>query len=192
MAVRFLLAFLLFATVWVPPAAADDWAALAREAYAKVVSEPGNPEFLNLYGYYQMRAGEYQAAEKVLRKAISLRKNFPVAWNNLGAVYMHTQRFSEAEKCFRNALRLDKEYSKAHYNLAVTRFKQGEYREAIELYLDLRNRDRAYVDLRTDPAKAERELEAALKANPNDPVLRAVKQRYDQYKQDREDDPWRF
>lgn len=186
---RFLLgcavALLLSAT---SARAADDWAALARETHARLATRPTDPELLNLFGYYTYRAGVTREAEIAFRAALKERPRFAVAWNNLGALYVGLERYDEAETCFRSALKADPHYSKARYNLAVTRFKQGEYREALSMYLDLRKRDQAYVNLRTNPGKAEKELDEALKKDPTNPFLLAVKQRYKKYQEDKDVD----
>lgn len=186
---RFLLgcavALLLSATA---AHADDDWAALARQTHARLVTRPTDPDLLNVYGYYQYRLGATRDAEMAFAAALKARPRFAVAWNNLGALYLGLDRYAEAEKCFRAAIKVDPDHSKARYNLAVTRFKQGEYREALSMYLDLRKRDQAYVDLRTNPSKAERELDEALKNDPTNPFLLAVKARYKKYKEDKEID----
>lgn len=190
-AMRFLLgcavALLLSATA---AHAADDWAALARQTHALLVTRPADPDLLNLYGYYRYRQGITRDAEIAFRASLQSRPRFTVAWNNLGALYLGLERYDDAEKCFRAALATDPRYSKARYNLAVTRFKQGEYREALSMYLDLRKRDQAYVDLRTNPGKAEKELDEALKKDPANPFLLAVKQRYKKYREDKEVDSY--
>lgn len=168
-----------------PAAADDDWRALAQATYARLATRPTDPDLLNLYGYYAYRSGVTAEAERAFQRAVAQRRAFPVAWNNLGALYLNLDRYAEAERCFRAALAADPRYAKARYNLAVTRFKQGEYREALEMYLDLRKSDSDYVKLRTDPAKAEEELDEALKRDPTNPFLLTVKQRYKRLREEK-------
>jgi tetratricopeptide (TPR) repeat protein len=180
--------------ICVPLASAEEnnWPLLAKEAHARSLTQPTNPELLNLYGYYAYRAGDENEAAKALEASVRLKPAFPVAWNNLGVLQLNQKKYSEAETSFRNALATDPKYSKAKYNLAVTRFKQGYYREALSLYMDLRSEDKAYVDIRTNQGKAEKELDQALKENPADPFLRTVKSRYEKLKKDKADDAPRF
>jgi cytochrome c-type biogenesis protein CcmH/NrfG len=155
----------------------EDWAGLAAGLKERLVTEPTNAELFNQYGYFAYRAGEDAPAQKAYENALALRPAFPVAWNNLGVLHLRAERFVEAETCFRAALKHDPDYSKARYNLAVSRFRQGAFREAFFMYWNLRRADPFYTELRTNPAKAEEELEAALRANPNDPFLKAMKKR---------------
>ena len=173
-------------------AAADDWAALARAAYARTVTQPENPELLNSYGYFAYRANLTAAAETAYRRSLALRPGFAVGWNNLGVLYLKLGRYPDAERCFRRAVALDAKYSKARYNLAVTRFRQGAYFEAMALFYDVRKKDKLYSDLRSNPDQAERALDEAIKAEPLNPVLRAAKLRYERYKQDKTDDGFHF
>lgn len=179
---RFAIYFVLSAALTSAPASAEeDWAALARDTQAQLVTQPTSAMLHNLYGYYQFRAGATESAVQAFRSAIRLEPAYTTAWNNLGAALLRLGRYAEAETCFRKVLRLDPHYTKARYNLAVTRFRQGYYREAIEIYLALRKTDPTYTEQRTDRVKAEKELEAALTRDPGNPVLLEVKRRYEAF-----------
>ena len=171
----------------VAPARAEvpqDWPSLARETHARLATEPAQAELWNQYGYYSYRAGVTREAEPAYRESLRLNPKAAVAWNNLGVLLLNRKQLAEAEDCFRKALALLPTYSKAKYNLAVTRFKQGHYREALFMYIDVRKEDRAYVELRTNRARAEMELERAIREHPDDPFLRTVRSRYEKLKKE--------
>ncbi len=177
----------LFGLVWLTlalPASAlaedeedKDWTALAKAAHAQLTTRPADPDLLNLSGYLHFRAGVTDVAYRAYRAAIKARPRFAVAWNNLGVLLMRQKKYEEAEICFRRALEIDKRYSKARYNLAVSRFRQGAYRESLFMYLDLRDDDPEYTNVRTNPLKAEEELDAALAADPDNFFLKQVRKR---------------
>ncbi len=84
-------------------------------------------------GNFFKKFGEYEPAEKAYRKAIELKENSPMAWNNLGTVFLHTNRREEAIEYFRRSLGIA-DRAGARSNLGTTYFYLGKFREAEREY----------------------------------------------------------
>ncbi len=78
----------------------------------------------------------------------------PVAWNNMGNVYMDMEKEDKAEKCYKRALFINPQYEFALNNLGVLRRKQARFREAVKLL------EKA-VRIRPDYEAARKNLELA-------------------------------
>jgi len=61
--------------------------------------------------------GDLLEAEKLLKRALKIRPDFPAAWMNLGIVLASRKDLEQAEKCYQNALKLRKIYPDCYYNL---------------------------------------------------------------------------
>jgi tetratricopeptide (TPR) repeat protein len=70
-------------------------------------------------GIAQHRAGNLDAAEKNLRKALELAPNHPIVHNELGIIYRKSGRFDEARKSYEAALAVYPGYHFARRNLAI-------------------------------------------------------------------------
>lgn len=74
-----------------------EWAAAARLAYDEALTlSPLDPRSWLGRGVASLVAGEYEAAERDLLRALALAPGFADAWENLAAVYDATDRPSEA------------------------------------------------------------------------------------------------
>ena len=65
------------------------------------------------------RAGDLEAAEAELQKALELNPEHPVALNELGIIYRKTGRFAEARQSYEAALAVYPGYHHARRNLGV-------------------------------------------------------------------------
>jgi Tfp pilus assembly protein PilF len=93
---------------------------------------PNNPEILNNLAIAYHYRGRTDVAEKVLRKSLSLSKNYTEARNNLARILIENKKYSQAIKHLLIA-REDLTYQhpeKVHANLAETYFHLGDYENA--------------------------------------------------------------
>ena len=70
-------------------------------------------------GIAYQHAGDLEAAEAALQKALAINPLHPVALNELGIVYRKTARFSEARQSYQAALDVYPGFHYARRNLAV-------------------------------------------------------------------------
>mgnify|MGYP001815845732 FL=1 len=70
-------------------------------------------------GIEQRKAGNFEAAEQSLKRAIDAAPLHPIAHNELGIVYRKLGRFDEARRHYEIALEIFPEYHFARRNLAV-------------------------------------------------------------------------
>ena len=85
-------------------------------------------------------------AIKSYRKAITLRANYPAAWNNLGALLLNKGDFQEAQGAILRAVNLKPDYSPAHHNLGSLRYLQGRMTDAICSHLEAIRLNPDYVE----------------------------------------------
>ncbi len=121
----------------------------AERAYEKALNM--RPDFtlpMNNLAVYRRQERNYEAALGMLQRAVALRPNFEEAWLNLGLTYLDIQNYPAALNAFHSGLELDPAGRQpfayiGHYGLGVCAEHMG------------------------DPARAQRELEIALRNHPN-------------------------
>ena len=74
--------------------------------------------FLNS-GEILKELGRLEEAEIWIRRAISLKPDYAVGYNNLGNILRAKNKFKEAETCYCKAITLDPNFTKAYYNLST-------------------------------------------------------------------------
>ena len=96
-------------------------------------------------GYAHLHAGEYEEAERRLRMALSLRRNFPQANHALGILYLEQRQFLVARRYFEASLAQIPNNYEDLYRIALSYFEEGRTREAKERAeeLTIRYPDRA-------------------------------------------------
>jgi tetratricopeptide (TPR) repeat protein len=85
--------------------------------------------------FYQ--SSEYELALKAYDKAIELKDDYAVAWNNRGVALDELGRYDEALKAFDKAIELQSDYANAWNNRGVvlgSKSKLRRYDEALEAY----------------------------------------------------------
>jgi Flp pilus assembly protein TadD len=97
---------------------------MARDLLVEARTRANRPRTAEFYldqslEYYQ--AGRFDDSIATCRTALSLRGNFPEAWNNIGAAYNQLGRYHEAAEAFEKALRLKPGYELAANNLRFAR-----------------------------------------------------------------------
>lgn len=81
-----------------------------------------------------MSAGQWPAAERILRELCSLERGNAENWFLLAAVCGQTARYDEAITCGKMAVGLAPTFAEAHYNLAQAFMHRRRYAEAVESY----------------------------------------------------------
>jgi tetratricopeptide (TPR) repeat protein len=78
---------------------------------------PQQPDAHHLLGTIALKDGDINLAINHLCKAISLKKNDPALYGNLGLAYHEAGELKKAESFYRRALDLNPRYLNAYYNL---------------------------------------------------------------------------
>ena len=74
--------------------------------------------FLNS-GEILKELGRLEEAEIWIRRAISLKPDYAIAYNNLGNILRAKNKLKEAESCYCKAITLDPDFTKAYFNLST-------------------------------------------------------------------------
>jgi tetratricopeptide (TPR) repeat protein len=160
-------ALILAVLVGMEPAvsrSADLLPAKGIQRYEELIRRhPDKACYENALGYYHLKAGHLQQAERHLLRAIELEPSYATAHNNLGIIYLRQDKPERAVACFQEAVELDPQYAKARYNLAVALFEEKRYSRALKVYLQARNMDRAYVERRDNRDKLQEALEEMIR-----------------------------
>ena len=144
-------------------------------AYQMLVEkEPQNPRFQNSLGFCNYRMEDYDMAEKHYAEALMLDPTYSTAYNNLGVIYLKKGKYDVAKHYFEKALEYNFHNVKAMYNLGVTYFREGSYLRALRCYLKSKRMDADYVKERGDREKMKKEVDEALRKDPESPVLKRV------------------
>lgn len=69
-------------------------------------------EFINNYAFFLQRAGQPEAAIKLLKKLVGLKPNRTVAWLNLADAYWDAKQFTSARDCYAKYKRIMEEVNR--------------------------------------------------------------------------------
>lgn len=138
-------------------------------------ADQSDPETLKELGLNAARAGNFQNAIDVMRRAIALDADLPELHNNLGGALGAINLAAEAEVAIREAVRLQPDLAEARFNLGNLLAAKGETAEA-EIHWKQAIRSRPdYAEARYNYAiilaqseryaEARDQLKAALKAD---------------------------
>ncbi len=87
--------------------------------------------------------GSYKKAKRQLIYTLKLKKNFAVAYRELGKVYMELENYNEAIQAYESSFNSDAKISRAaYYECGEAYFKLGQFEEALYYfneYRDLKN-----------------------------------------------------
>ena len=61
--------------------------------------------------YEALQVKNFGKAKDLFEKIISINKNIPEAYNNLGIIYMNDNNFEKAKECFNNSINLNPKFS---------------------------------------------------------------------------------
>ena len=98
--------------------------------------------------------GEYGKAERQLLYTIRMKKNFAVAYRELGKIYLITYQFEKAIETFEKSFDIDRKLSRAaFFECGEAFFKMGKSDEAFEYYEKYeRMKGRAYANANKESA----------------------------------------
>ena len=119
----------------------------ARLELAKAANQyPADAGFDNLLGIVEAQQGDYVAAEKSLRRAISRDPKFTGAYLNLGRLYQENaavdpQAVRKAIEVYRRVLEYDAANIEALYQSAALLLRQGRYQESLNFVSRLPAKD---------------------------------------------------
>ena len=106
----------------------------ARAAYERHRSfAPDDPETLLQLGYLDWRAGDYQASEERLGRAIALDPGLRRAHHFLGLTALRRLDLGRAEAAFRRALEEGEDFPEAWFHLGKIALRRGDNAEAARL-----------------------------------------------------------
>ena len=108
---------------------------LARRLYQSIVRiDPENFEVLQLLGTLEAQTGNKNEALIFLGKALKIKQDNPVVWNNHGNVLNELGRYVEAAQSYRQAIDLKPDYAQAYNNLGLAVKKIGQLQQALSHY----------------------------------------------------------
>ncbi|OQX24409.1 MAG: hypothetical protein BWK80_20970 [Desulfobacteraceae bacterium IS3] len=86
------------------------------------------------FGVFAYEDGDYEGAEKNLKKALELNPNHPFYNHYLGKTFMKTERYPEAMKYMTAALELAPDLSELKYDLGLLNYKMSDYAKAADFF----------------------------------------------------------
>lgn len=102
-----------------------------REFKYAIQLNPNNYKAYNALGVMDLRAGNYDEAQKNIEKSLELAPNYAVAIDNLGTVYLAKGNNQKAEHCFKKAVSVNPNSSAAYYHLAQLEYAKGNYSKCL-------------------------------------------------------------
>lgn len=100
--------------------------------------DPGNASAYRFWSSIKYRHGEYEEADKLIKKSLSLDSTSGATWGILGRRYlnMNGEKDQEAELCFRRSIKFDpwNFINHYHYYLCSVLFYEGKFKEFAEEY----------------------------------------------------------
>ena len=102
------------------------------EIYLK--ENPHSYVILNLLAVTKATIGLLDEAISIYNKLISIKGDYPEAYNNMGNALHGQKKFDLAIQSYKKAIKLNPNYSNAYINLGAILKDQGKLDEAIEVY----------------------------------------------------------
>ena len=81
-----------------------------------------------------LRIGNCDKAIECYQKAIELKHDYAVAYNNMGITHGEKGNYDKAIECCQKAIELKPDDAEAYHNMGITHHKKGNYDKAIECY----------------------------------------------------------
>ena len=108
---------------------------LAEQTYKKILSnDPDNVDALRLFGLLAFKTKNYNLAEKLYIRTLTLMPSFSLAWDNLAKLYRIQNKLSKAIPAFSNLIKLDPNNFEALVSLGTICTKLAKYEEGIQQY----------------------------------------------------------
>src|SRR5436190_22405373 len=98
------------------------------------IDTSGNADALNTIGDYYSRSGKYDKAIDYFNKAIAIKDDVAVYYENLGVAYEESGKAQEAEQAYLKACELEKESGGPFNTLGYFYFERKEWNKAIMYY----------------------------------------------------------
>jgi len=138
----------------------------AEAAYREVLNgDPNHAQAWHCFGKLAHQAGDLEAANRCIARAIGLKPDYAEAHLDLGNVFKDQGRRDEALACYRKAVELKSDYAEAHCNIGLAAHDAGKFDEAVAHY-------RQAIGLKPDFAEAHYNLGNALQEfGDNDAAL---------------------
>ena len=111
--------------------------------------------------------GKLDEAIAAYKKVLSIKPDYPEAYNNMGAVFQDQGKLDEAIAAYKKVLSIKPDYPEAYNNMGAVFQDQGKLDEAITAY-------KKALLLKPDFAAAHRNLSDLIEYKPNDPQVAAV------------------
>ncbi len=150
----------------------------AEKIYEQILDEnPNNPEILNLYGILNISKNNFDKAETLIKKAISLKED-EYYYENLARVYDKKSDYKSEIKLLENVIKTFDCGFETYFLLALAYKNAGEYEKSEKYYLkslEIQPKsDKALFNLASlylfldKPEKAIKYFEKCLKIKPDD------------------------
>ena len=108
---------------------------LAEDVYKKVlIKDKNNVDALRLLGLLAFKTKNYDTAEKLYIRALTINPNFALAWDNLAKLYRIQNKLAKSIPAFKNLLKLDPNNFEALVSLGTIFTKLAKYQEGIDMY----------------------------------------------------------
>ena len=101
-----------------------------RHYDAALKSQPDNFDALHMLGVIALQKGRFEHGVEIIRKAVALNENSPIAFNNLAKGLKDLGRFDEAILYFERAIALAPNFADAHNGLGLALGLEGRLPEA--------------------------------------------------------------
>ena len=157
----------------------DDAIATINEVLKKA---PNYPDALYLAGVCHLSKGDYQAAEKRLKRLTELNKEFINGWGMLANCYLATKQYDKIRNIVSSLGKVKGGKAEAYYFSGIVAYMNGNLDQAER---DWRNAVRAVPDMakahyniggvmyaKGDKARAMQGLKDALRFDPENPLYR--------------------
>jgi Flp pilus assembly protein TadD len=119
----------------------------AQYVYQQILQAlPEEPGALNGLGVLAYRAGQLEAAERYVRRAIGGFSGNPAFHNNLNLICRRQGRLDEAIACCQRALELDPNSPELHNNLGIALKERGDLERAVASFERALDQKPAYAD----------------------------------------------
>jgi len=128
--------------------------------------DPRNLEAMNIMARITLDQKQPKVAEKWVKRAQALDKNFATSWFSLGQIKLAQNDLPAAEQAFEQCIALDAGIFRAHTSYAYTKLLQGKLVPAFEYYRRLANANPQDEHVRSKLFECLRQLQADYD-NPN-------------------------
>jgi predicted O-linked N-acetylglucosamine transferase (SPINDLY family) len=133
--------------------------AQAQAGYKKILKKrPNQFDALHLLGFSEYQSGNFQSAERLLKRALLVQPQSVEVWSALGIVLAAQQRHDEALACSDSLIALKADFADAHFNRGVILAKLGRSAEAIGSYDNAITINPQHVDALTNKGQVLHEL----------------------------------